>query len=345
MIAPTSQRHHGLDAARGICACAVAAYHFMAWSGLASPVSMSMFSVYAFFTLSSLTLCIVYGERFSRSIEAISLERYALNRAARILPLLALVSALTSLNTLLRGQPTGGDIASFFFTASGIMGFGPAGMLANATGAWSLGVEILFYFLFPCACLLLLHQSITVSVLVTLGALTAQCAFLQTLLSDTSLVKQWYLFVSPLSFAYYFCVGFLIYKTKKPVTGGLYIGLALLSAVILFSTTWHLTPETLLSFPLSIILPTIVGTAIWLIFNGDVASPLTRGFEFLGAISYSIYLLHPLVYMVLDYAAHRTAAPFWLFAIIFGMLVIVTGYASYRLVEIPARNWIRHLMP
>ena len=62
-------RHHALDLVRGIAAAGVAVYHFLVWNEIADIQSMGTFSVYLFFVLSALTMMMVYGDRFSGTMD------------------------------------------------------------------------------------------------------------------------------------------------------------------------------------------------------------------------------------------------------------------------------------
>jgi peptidoglycan/LPS O-acetylase OafA/YrhL len=75
-------------------------------------------------------------------------------------------------------------------------------------------------------------------------------------------------------------------------------------------------------------------------FHGLLSS---RAFSFLGTISYSVYLLHPIVLYVCTRAAgrvidFRTVTPlaYWTLAAAIGMVVILVSSLSYRFIEYPA---------
>jgi peptidoglycan/LPS O-acetylase OafA/YrhL len=339
----TAQRHHGLDATRGICALLVVAYHFMSWTGIGTYPSLGLYAVYAFFILSSVTLCLVYGDKFSEIVTRPALVRFAVNRAARILPLLCAVAVATFVLRVVQGGMAWQEGQSAVLTASGLFAFGAPGVLANATGAWSVGIEILFYFLFPILCLFLLHRSARWLILLAAALLVAQNIHIAFAVGNGTLVRAWGTYTEMLSFAYYFAVGFAIYKIRFKSRFGLVVGLSVLMLAIGASFASGVTDEVILSAPYSIIIPVTMGIGILLIYNSAAHPRAIRAFEFLGAISYSSYLLHPLVFTVVASVEHRLGLSLPVMAVLFVISTLVVAHASYALFEIPARNWVRQL--
>lgn len=125
-------RHHALDLVRGIAAAGVAIYHFLAWNEIAHIQSMGTFSVYLFFVLSSLTMMMVYGDRFKGSIEVGAVQSFYLNRVARLIPLLAAVAILS---TIVAGV-SAATLAKAGLTATGLFGLHMPGFLSASVGAW-----------------------------------------------------------------------------------------------------------------------------------------------------------------------------------------------------------------
>jgi peptidoglycan/LPS O-acetylase OafA/YrhL len=339
----TTQRHHGLDATRGICALFVVAYHFMSWTGIGTYPSLGLYTVYAFFTLSSVTLCLVYGDRFSETVSRLALARFAVNRVARILPLLCAAAIATFALRMLQGGRMWQEGQSAILTASGLFAFGAPGLLANVTGAWSVGIEILFYFLFPIFCLLLLHHSARWLIWFAAILLIAQNIHVAFTMGDGTLVHAWNMYTEMLSFAYYFAVGFAIYKIRFKPRFGLIVGLGLLMLAAGTSLAIGVADEVILSVPYSVIIPVTMSVGILLIYNSTAHPRAIRSFEFLGAISYSSYLLHPLVFTVVASITHHLRLSLAVMTLLFAVSTLVVAYGSYRLFEIPMRNWLRRL--
>jgi len=337
----STKRHHGLDATRGICALLVVAYHFMSWSGIGTYPSLGLYAVYAFFTLSSVTLCLVYAETFAETITRSALSRFAMNRAARILPLLCVAAIVTFALRVVQGGRIWQEAESALLTASGLFAFGAPGLLANATGAWSVGIEILFYFVFPIFCLLLLNRSAQWIIVLAVALLIAQNIHTMFVLGTGTLASGWNTYTAMLSFGYYFIVGFGIYKIRFDVRFGLITGLALLLLAVGISCAIGATDTVILLPPYGFIIPLVMGGGILLVYNSTAHPNAIRSFEFLGAISYSSYLLHPLIYTVVAAIARRLHLSLALLAIAFSISTLGIAYVSYVFFEIPTRNWLR----
>lgn len=67
----------GLELLRGLCACAVAIYHFFYWHQNYLITSMGTFGVYVFFILSALVMMMRYSEVFSRGLSKNNLNDFS----------------------------------------------------------------------------------------------------------------------------------------------------------------------------------------------------------------------------------------------------------------------------
>ena len=151
-----SGRHHALDLLRGLAAIFVAAYHFLDSQGIAVE-SLGTFSVYVFFVLSGLTMTAVYGPQFSHAIGVIDLSRFYWNRITRIMPLLiaaSLLSLALAAPSLGFTRHLAASALYAFMTGTALFALHLPGYLSNTIGAWSLGIEMMFYFVFPVICLM-----------------------------------------------------------------------------------------------------------------------------------------------------------------------------------------------
>jgi peptidoglycan/LPS O-acetylase OafA/YrhL len=159
------ERNLSLDLLRGICALGIAVYHYMAWAKGYKLQSLGTFGVYTFFVISALVMMMSYAGDFRNEITVSALKDFFRNRAARILPLLALISILAAVRY--RGDE-GMTLTKVVLTASGLFALHMPGFLSMTTGAWSLGIELLFYALFPVICILAANARIT-SLLIALA--------------------------------------------------------------------------------------------------------------------------------------------------------------------------------
>ena len=243
----------------------------------------------------------------------------------------------------------GGDLATevwkFVFTATGLFAFGPAGALGTAAGSWSLGIEILFYFLFPALCLLLMNRRPSFLIGLAAAMLLAQCEYSWLVLHSDTLVHRWDTYISPLSFVFYFAAGFAGYRANFVTRFNLAAGLIFVMAAACASVVLPATDTALLLPPYSLVFPIFIAIGVSLIFHSRAHPATIRIFEFLGAISYSSYLLHPLVYVGIGIVMRHLSLNVGpvLSALLFFPTTIAISYLSFRLFETKARNWVRRL--
>lgn len=142
-----------------------------------------------------------------------------------------------------------------------------------------------------------------------------------------------------------FLIGLGLYQVRRfgrPLQARAADGLALAAAAGLV-LVMHFDAPDLLAIPLFAILVMSLGAS-----GGRVhrllAAPVPH---YLGRISYSIYLVHGLVFLAFWYAAPALGWRFgsppeaWLFAAAFLVLTIVGAAASYRFIELPAQQFAR----
>lgn len=133
------ERLHGLDLVRGLCAISVMIYHVLTWTKVATIDAMGTFGVYIFFVLSGCSLGYAYGRApFGDQ----GLRDFFIARAFRIIPL---YGAVVLLNYLQRGS----DLSLVLLNVTLLFGFTNPGATSLPTGGWSIGIEAVFYVLFP----------------------------------------------------------------------------------------------------------------------------------------------------------------------------------------------------
>lgn len=334
-------RHQALDLLRGLAALAVANYHFLSWNLGWDVDSMGTFTVYAFFTLSAVTMMMVYGRRFGASIDAAECGAFYLNRAARILPLLAAVSVVSFLYLARSGGDVAAGAARGFFTGSGLFAFHLPGMLSASVGAWSLGIEIAFYACFPLIALAATRASLGTLVAVLVLALGAQhllLASLQPLLTEPA--RFWEAYVTPLTFAPFFLMGLIIYRLPSARTPGH----AVLAVVALAATcAWSLVfPGRLYSQHGPYLLLTLLaGLAVYGAWRSDVPRLLRRPAHFLGEISYSLYLTHWVANDIALFASRRLGLALGAQWGLYLGVALVGSFLTLQFFEKPARRLIR----
>jgi peptidoglycan/LPS O-acetylase OafA/YrhL len=335
----TAQRNVGLDAVRGLCACVVAFYHFCAWTDPAFKSLLAHFAVCAFFVLSALTLSIVYAPRFSGGIAADAVLQYVRNRAARILPLLALAALANAvLDIAMRHRSVTESLVKLVFTGGGAFAAATPQLYSNTAGAWSLGIEIGFYAVFPVLLILATRAKPTTLMIATLCLLGLQ--YLHGLL--TAGLPDQVLYTVPIAFGFYFAAGLLINRVKLADRAVfLPAGLLLLGAALAWSFTFDSWRDVTASVGAGLLVPLALAGAIWLLRSAPVPPVLAWPAEILGQGSYSIYLLHPFAFLAVERAVHHFGWPRAAAAVLFAAATLALSQISFHLIETPLRNLLR----
>jgi exopolysaccharide production protein ExoZ len=308
---PTS-RVLSLDYLRGLAALGIMVYHYQFWlEGIFTSGQflgrVGVYGVSVFYVLSGLTLFHVYET--SDRMKSFNLRDFIRKRALRIYPLLWL--ATVSAIVLSLRIPNWNHV---FLNLSGLFGF-IKWDTTFATGAWSIGNELVFYSIFP----LVIYTSskrpiLFILLLIASGSLHHYFAF-QTLNAHVELVHQWHSYVNPLNQVFFFMAGCSIaYFTKnrdlsRPICLailGLGLGLFILTpaegntiALVTGINRWIFTGASIL-----------ICLGVYKIAT-QMQGIAGNFFQLLGESSYSLYLLHPLVFTVWAFVFKRLEGLGW----------------------------------
>lgn len=342
-------RVYTIDYLRGILALLVMVYHFSIWEKLFVPDAASaltrnaLYGVSLFFIISGFSLTLSYYRKFDR-FDTLSLKDYFYKRFARIYPLYWLVVALF-LTALLVGGKTFPPIEQILLNLS--LTFVLFGHYTGFTaGSWSIGMEIAFYLLLPFALYALRKAKKTG--LTALGALAFGALGVSAfgMFDSPETAEYWPIYMNPLNHVYFFLFGI--------VAGVLYI-----EHNNLFSlpkrTVWFLIAATALAavfYPIKggivaliyeenrLILSAVALTLFYLFtaLNPHVEheSPAAKTLERFGNISYTLYLLHPVVFLVCNVLWFRNSDIAPQAQIVFMILAtLVASHFVYERYELP----------
>lgn len=290
-------RLYNLDYLRGLAAFGIMIYHYLSWSlgKFTSDTFMGRLGIYGvsiFYVLSGLTLYYVYFDKMKVSKEDIA--AFFKKRIFRIFPLLWLVTIAAII--LSRKLP---DFFDLFLNLSGLFGFIKWDTYFSA-GVWSIGNELVFYVFFPFFILFTKRSKpLMITLALVLLGLYLYFAFVK-LNPNLTLSEQWKNYVNPLNQVFLFLSGFLIgyFFQKAKIKNSLILTLLILSALIF--TFYPATGDTInlvtgynrLIFTLCCIVICFCFYKLTLKFPEFIHRPLTL----LGEASYSVYLIHPIIY-------------------------------------------------
>lgn len=291
-------RLHGLDYLRGLSALGIMVYHYTTWMwGEREPSTflgrVGIYGVASFYVLSGITLGYIYASQLTLS-KADLLDFYT-KRFFRIFPLLWLATLISIL--LSKHAP---NIPDLLLNLTGLFGLFKW-KTYFATGAWSIGNELTFYLTFPL--LVFLLRKSRFGGLIALGipvALFLYFAF-YLLQANRSLADQWHLYTNPLNQLALFAGGVVMGRFINPAsTQARHSFLACSLGLGLFMLIPITGNSSALVVGLTRILLSISCVLLGYSFFRTERAPvyLDKPLAILGQASYSLYLLHPIVYAV-----------------------------------------------
>jgi peptidoglycan/LPS O-acetylase OafA/YrhL len=317
---------------RGLCAIAIAGYHYVYWVYRYDLQSLAMFGVYIFFVLSALVLTIRYSVVFQEGISPMAAAQFYRNRLARILPLLMLMATVAYIDL-----PRRDALLSFtkaFLTGTGLFSLQLPGALSNTPGAWSLGIELAFYCVFPMVCLLCSCARLRTLCLILVVLLFAQQLAI-SILPKPDDPSFWGRYSMPLTFSPFFLAGIIIYRLgHREWRYGWTASILLFIFICAFSLLFR--DNLFLGGAPYIFLSIVSVLAVAFAYNTDFPSKLEPLAAMLGNLSYSIYLSHWFVFQKID----NIDSPV-LRLIAFCSGTILLSMALHRWFETPLRNRIR----
>lgn len=295
-------RLYNLDYLRGFAAFGIMLYHYL-WhiqgdfSASSFMGRVSVYGVSIFYILSGLTLFHVYYGKMRPSGKDI--KDFFVKRIFRIFPLLWLVTLLAIF--LSHTKP---DLVNLFLNLSGLFGFVKWDTYFSA-GIWSIGNELVFYVFFP-VFILFVKRSRPLMILTSLALFGVYLYFsFNVLTANQSLAAQWKNYTNPLNQVFLFLAGFLAgfffrnARISNPMAALLLLVGFLL--FVLFPATGDVssivTGSNRLVFTAACLLICIGFYKITIQFPRFIHRPLA----FLGESSYSVYLLHSIIWIIVEY--------------------------------------------
>ncbi len=345
-----SPRHlTSVDALRGIAAVYVVCFHLVllpqpnlgvpSW---ANPLLMAGGTgVGLFFVVSAFTLSLSW---FSRRDGAHPVRNFYLRRVFRIVPLYYVLLVATLLRDWLVWRNTH-SLSEIALSITMLFNLAPGRGTGIVWASWTIGVEMLFYLMFP---LMMLFAGTTLRKAICLPAtLAAEFLFYEIVhhsLATPSTKGTYFTTGLPIHFPV-FVLGLIAYtvfssesfrRIRSKWVGAVLIAAALMIHVGLSYSGVYRGPLRLEWSTLAW-LPLVLGLTIyplWLIVNA-----VTR---FYGRISYSVYLNHPIVVMFLRpfYAGvyrriHEFGVALTICVIVTFSLLTPLAYLTYRFIEQP----------
>jgi len=366
-------RLQGIDSLRGVLACGVMAYHYLLWTSLSVGATgdrifgaIGIYAVEAFFVISGMSLAFAYRRIDFGSLE--TLGNFAIRRFFRIAPLFYLVLvatlALKAAAVLILHDPRVAlpSLSQLLGNLSLLFGLtGPEQSLVIA--GWSIGVEMVFYLLFPALAWTFRRGNAVVTGLICGIVAGIGTLFCTVLLSEqTATADQWACYANVANHLPFFVAGMLLAESavrwtagppgpsaRRSWTVGLLITLPLLFAAI--SATTRQDAALVCGWRRAVLSCLTIGI-VWLVAicpeSGGWARALGRR---MGDYSFAVYLTHFLNFTVLQQVLPRQSPLLLISAS--ALSTALTSAMVFRWVETPmiavgkrlAQSWTAAIAP
>jgi peptidoglycan/LPS O-acetylase OafA/YrhL len=347
----------GIHGLRGIAALAVVLYHLVHIGGVIPPNAFAFitrdfgYSVHLFFIISAYSLMHSTESKISHPHW---LRDYFIKRFFRIAPLFYVMLILFIVVGL---YPMVGvkNITNLILNLSFTFGFVPA--TGIVWGGWSVGVEMIFYAIFPVLIWMIkTYRVATIFLLVSIVlAITLRSALtLQYLGLDSNAKFDWSYF-SFASNVCFFTMGIYAYFLSKRFINATRYFVPIISIVIILVMLFSkLGPYLHDSYRLDIVIwgLGLTGLCAWQsVYPSRIIA--NKFFEYLGERSFSIYLLHPVImyfskdYLIKTYeylSLQMGSSAYFVCAILMMALILVFSEATYRFIEVPGIDLGRKLI-
>jgi len=298
-----NNRLFGLDYLRGFAAFIILLYHYLSWSGFDNLVDANTFigrfgiyGVSIFYVLSGLTLFHVYFNKIN-PLSKENIKHFFVKRIFRIYPLLWLIIIITVVF-----KPNLYNAYTIIINLTGLYGYIDWGNYI-AIGSWSIGNELVFYSFFPLFIGVFKSNKILLKYLLSFVILGMYIYFASfSLSSSQSLKEQWVEYANPLNQIFLFFSGFILgYFFQNIKFNNCTLFIILFLGIIIFSfypstseSISIVTNDKRYVFTLSCLLISL--SLYKLNIQKITDSIFHKTLSFFGDISYSIYLIHPIVY-------------------------------------------------
>lgn len=334
-------RIHTLDYLRGLAAIGIMIYHYSNWTfgDYNSDTFLGIVGIYGvsiFYILSGLTLFLVYQKKLTLK----NTPTFFVKRVFRIYPLLWLIMILSIvfLNRTL-------DLNTIFLNFTGLFGFFDHDNYI-ATGAWSIGNELVFYSFFPFLMIVGNKIKYFIEVFFIISCLIGAYFAFNLLSEEASLVAAWSIYINPFNQLFLFVGGMLIGKLiayRKNKRLGLFLLAISLFIIYLYPVTgdqinivnnWNRLVFSVLSFSITI---------SFFITDVNFGKKFESLFTKLGAISYSVYLMHPVIFFGMSKFVDGNKSSV-LFLTLCSFLTIIVSWFTYTFFEVKFINLGKNLI-
>ncbi|RAW91551.1 acyltransferase family protein [Photorhabdus laumondii] len=350
------RRVYTIDYLRGALALSVVLYHFSGWTvGGGQDVStvlgkLGIYAVSAFFAISGISIYIsyhncVWNKRTSWG--------FGLRRFLRLAPVYWIAAALVIFSRYISNGNYSPNWFEYFNNFTLLFGF-----FKNTeymvTGGWSIGVEVVFYALFPFA--VILFKDIKWMFLII--GLSLFCYFIfafKIINNEVQMIDVWKYYINPFNQFFLFTGGMLIAKYSHAIERLISQKLAIV-LLVLFVALFIIYPSeghwiTIISGWHRVFLTLIILLVILSVFmiNYPPNNFFGKLLNLLGDVSYPVYLFHGVFFelsKLFFYKYIKEYQDFTKMMLSFIVLIpsiIVFSYLINKKIENPLIKWSKKI--
>lgn len=339
-------RLHQIDQLRGLAACGIMLFHFVSfhYGELSADQVLGRIGLYGvslFYVISGIALGHIYGAQLEHS--AFPYRSFFIKRYVRLMPLFVLATIVTVIASKTQFAPL--QIALNVTGLFALLDY-DGGI---ATGSWSIGNEWVFYLLLPSLLGFMLNGRRWMLIATCFLATATMCVFAWP--KATDLASFWPSYIHPFNHLVFFIAGTLFGRYRlhqRPINWQIpVIGALALLSFILWPANGDRLELVTGTTRLALSAATILIALAWYRINIRFWSPIEKSLLHLGDWSYSIYMLHPLVWALVIGSLKILGwnmPPVAVLLLCIG-LTIFASRLSFRWLEQPCMEWInRRLM-
>ncbi len=306
-------RLESLDWLRGLLALSIMIYHLTGWK-LYQPDSnellgrLGIYGVSMFFILSGLAMAAGYANYIRGAGTA---AKFFVRRIFRIWPLLWLaVASVTLGGVLVKGAAVDWPLVLLNITT--VFGFISPGAYIN-TGAWSIGNEMVYYALTPIILAVYNRDKMSGNLLFAGTVAIAVYVAFFAMTPTATLASQWLLYINPFNNLCLYVAGVAIYYNAKLLKLSPPHAMLMMAASVGMLAAYPadgdliavVTGVNRLVFCLASVLIVLSFYKLTIKPYWWIGSPLAA----LGAATYGVYLLHPIVFHGVELTTRHFGLP------------------------------------
>lgn len=339
----------GWDLLRGLCALAVGVYHLSMWLDVGYFHSFGSYGVYLFFVLSGASLMYTYGGHLEERI--FDFKKFLLLRYFRLAPLYILLMLLVLPWKIIKEGATLALLKKFLLNIFFVFGFFDPAASSMLVGGWSLGIEAIYYLIFPLLGFLVLGRKWFFAVFF-LFFLVQMWWVTSTIGSQGGYQGNIVALHQPQAFAAYFLGGcFIGYLRRKNIVSSLSNLVVVTLVAVGFFAIAAINPADAGGELLGV--RGVVGFSVcfflvWLTGGLRLENRFAKTAEFLGDATYGLYLIHPVVFFGMAWVIFPrigwgdplswSQGSRWGLVLLVLTLALVLALLSERFFEKPIRN-------